>query len=156
MQTIEDLIAVAPVFDGLSKDYLALIADCARNERADAGKFLFHEGDLADRLFLIRSGTVRLEVYAPGRGSLAIETLEAPEVIGWSWLFPPYRWHLDARVLVEAGLVSFDAACLRGKSDADLELGYELMRRFAAVMVERLMATRLQLLDIFGNAGAAV
>ena len=156
MQTIEDLIAVAPAFDGLSKDYLALIAGCARNERADAGAFLFHEGDPAEKFFLIRSGTVRLEVHAPGRGGLPIETLGAPEVIGWSWLFPPYRWQLDARVLEATGLVSFDAACLRGKSEADHELGYELMRRFAAMLVDRLTATRLQLLDVYGNAGAAV
>jgi len=156
VRTVEQLITGAPVFDGLAPDHLQLIAGCARNHRAAAGTFLFREAEPAERFFLIRSGTVRLEVHAPGRGSLPIETLQAPEVVGWSWLFPPYRWRFDARVLEAASLVSFDAACLRGKSDADHELGYELMRRFNTLLLERLQATRLQLLDVYGDAGAAV
>ena len=156
MQTTEELIAVAPLFDGLGENSLKLIAGCARNEHAPTGAFLFHEGDPADRFFLIRSGTIRLEVHAPGRGPLLIETLQAPEVLGWSWLFPPYRWRLDARVLDAAGLVSFDAVCLRGKAEADHELGFELMSRFTVLLTEKLHSTRLQLLDVYGHAGAAV
>lgn len=156
MQTIEDLIAGAPVFAGLTEAQLQIIAGCGRNERARAATFLFHEGDPAERFYLIRSGTVRLEVSAPGRGSLPIETLQAPEVVGWSWLFAPYRWQLDARVTEDAGLVSFDGLCLRGKSEDDHELGYELMKRFAADLLGRLQATRLQILDVYGHAGAAV
>ena len=83
-----------------------------------------------------------------------IETLDAGEVVGWSWLFAPYRWQLDARATEACRLVAFDGACLRGKCDADHELGYQLMRRFAAQIVERLQATRLQLLDVYGHAGA--
>jgi CRP/FNR family transcriptional regulator, cyclic AMP receptor protein len=152
--TIEQLITGAPMFGGLAPDHLQLVAGCARNQRADAGTFLFREAEPADRFFLIRSGTVRLEVHAPGRGSLTIETLQAPEVVGWSWLFPPYQWRLDARVIEAASLVSFDAACLRGKSEADPKLGYALMRRFTAHLVDRLQATRLQLLDVYGDARA--
>lgn len=156
MQTIDELIADAPAFAGLGEDHLRLIAGCAHNEHVDSSVFLFHEGDPADRFYLIRTGTVRLEVHSPARGSLPIETLEAGEVIGWSWLFEPYRWQLDARVVEPSSLVSFDAACLRGKTEQDHELGYQLMRRFAALLVERLQATRFQLLDVYGHAGAAV
>lgn len=155
MRTIEDLIAQASVFAGLGPEHLELIAGCGQNDRADAGEFLFREGEPAQRFYLIRSGAVSLEVQAPGRGQLRIETLDEGEVVGWSWLFAPYRWALDARALEPTALVGFDAACLRGKVDTDHELGYQLMRRFAAVIVERLQATRLQLLDVYGDARAA-
>ena len=81
-----------------------------------------------------------------------IETLHDGDVVGWSWLFPPHRWHFDGRATAPTSLIAFDGACLRGKCDADHELGYQLMRRFAASIVERLQATRLQLLDVYGHA----
>jgi CRP-like cAMP-binding protein len=155
VRTIEDLIAQAPVFDGLARGQLELIAGCGRNDRADAGALLFREGEPAERFYLIRSGAVALEVHAPGRGELRIDTLGEGDVIGWSWLFSPHRWALDARVMERTRLVVFDGACLRGKVETDHELGYQLMRRFAAVIVERLQATRFQLLDVYGDARAA-
>jgi CRP-like cAMP-binding protein len=155
MRTIKDLIAQAPVFAGLAPEQLELIAGCGRNDRAGAGAFLFREGEPAQRFYLIRSGTVALEVHAPGRGQLRIETLDEGDVVGWSWLFSPYRWQLDARVLESARLVVFDGACLRGKVETDHELGYQLLDRFAAVIVDRLRATRLQLLDVYGDVRAA-
>ena len=109
------------------------------------------EGEPAERFFLIRRGTVALEVQAPGR-TLTIETLAAWDPVGLSWLFAPYRWQLDARALEPCDLIGFDGACLRGKCDADHDLGFELMRRFAENLVERLQATRLQLLDVYGHA----
>ena len=150
MRGLEDLIAQAPVFSGLDAAYLELIAGCGRNEHVAAGVLLVREGDPADRFFLIRSGTVALEVHAPGRGPLVIETLHDGDVVGWSWLFSPYRWHLDARATEPCALVAFDGACLRGKCETDHELGYQLMTAFAATVVARLQATRLQLLDVYG------
>jgi CRP/FNR family cyclic AMP-dependent transcriptional regulator len=152
MQTLEDLIAAAPLFDGLSGAQLGLIAGCGANERFAAGAELFREGGRADRFFLIREGSVALELDAPGRGTLVIETLQAGEVVGWSWLFEPYRWQFDARAREPIRAVAFDGACLRGKCEADHELGYQLMRRFAGSITERLQATRLQLLDVYGHA----
>jgi CRP/FNR family transcriptional regulator, cyclic AMP receptor protein len=78
---------------------------------------------------------------------VTIETVEAGDVVGWSWLFPPYRWHFDARALSTVRATVFDGACLRDKCRADPELGFELMSRFAQVMLERLQWTRLRLLD---------
>ena len=152
MQTLEQLIAGAPVFAGLAPAQLQLIAGCAVNARFNAGELLFREGGPAERFFLVRAGAVALEVEAPGRGALVIETLGEGEVVGWSWLFEPYRWQFDARATMPTAVVAFDGACLRGKCDADHELGYQLMRRFAASMIERLQATRLQLLDVYGHA----
>jgi len=152
MKALDELIADSPVFAGLAPEQLQLIAGCGRNEHFEAGTPLFREGGTADRFFLIRAGAVALEIVPPAGGTLVIETLHDGDVVGWSWLFPPHRWHFDGRATVPTSLIAFDGACLRGKCDADHELGYELMRRFAASLVERLQATRLQLLDVYGHA----
>jgi len=151
MRSLEDLIADAPTFRGLAPDQIALIAGCGANERFEAGAALQREGEPADRFFLIREGAVALQIQAPGRGEIVIETLQPGEVVGFSWLFEPHRWQFDARANEPTRVIAFDGACLRGKCEADHELGYELMRRFAWALTERLQATRLQLLDVYGH-----
>lgn len=156
MQTLPELIADAPVFAGLPTAERQLIAGCARTERAGRGTMLLREGAPADRFFLIRSGTVALELHAPGRDPLLIQTLSDGDVVGWSWLFAPYRWQMDGRATTDCALIGFDGACLRAKCDEDHELGFQLMRRFAAVVIERLQATRFQLVDVYGRASVPV
>jgi CRP/FNR family transcriptional regulator, cyclic AMP receptor protein len=87
----------------------------------------------------------------PARGPVTIETIDAGEVLGWSWLFPPYRWHFDARALTVVRATVFDGACLRQKCETDSDLGYRLMARFAQVLIERLQWTRIRLLDVYGD-----
>ncbi len=154
METIETLLRASPVFEELEDDRLALVAGCASNVHFDQGAVIFREGEQADTFYLIRHGSVALEMFVPARGSAVIETIEAGDVVGWSWLFPPYRWHFDARVLTPVRATSFDGACLRGKCDDDPALGYDLMSRFAQVLIERLQWTRLRLLDIYGDGRA--
>jgi CRP/FNR family transcriptional regulator, cyclic AMP receptor protein len=149
---IEELIAQAPTFAGLGPDQLRLIAGCAVNEHVSAGGTVAREGDPADRFFLVRAGSVALELHAPGRGELTLQTLHAGEVLGWAWLFAPYRWPHDARAVQDCQLTAFDGACLRGKCRADHELGYALMGRFAAILAQTLQATQMQLLDVYGRA----
>ena len=151
-QTIDELIAGVGAFTGLDPAYLELIAGCGSTTGFDAGAKLFQEGDPADNFYVIRHGRIALEVFAPGRGQVLVATLNPGEVVGWSWLFPPYRWHFDGRALEPVRALTFDAACLRAKCDADHTLGYELMQRFASSMLARLQATRLQLLDVYGSA----
>ena len=153
MRTLEDLMADAPLFAGLAEKQLAVVAGCGRTERAPAGAHLFRAGAEAGRFYLIREGALALEVDVPGRGPVIIETLHAGDVAGWSWLFEPHRWQFDGRALEPLALVGFDGRCLLGKCEADHELGYELMRRFASTTIDRLQATRLQLLDVYGNPG---
>jgi CRP/FNR family cyclic AMP-dependent transcriptional regulator len=154
METIDSLLRDAPVFHGLRPEDLALLAGCAKNVHFEQGRVLFREGDAADTFYLLRHGSVALETYVPARGPAIIETLEAGEVVGWSWLFPPYRWHFDARALTDLRATAFDGACLRGKCEADPQLGYLLMFRFAGVLIERLQWTRLRLLDLYGRDSA--
>ena len=153
METLDALIRDAPVFAGLADEHLELVAGCGSNVRFDEDAVLFRDGDPADVFYLVRQGSIALETFVPARGPVTIETIEAGEVVGWSWLFPPYRWHFDARALTLVRATAFDGACLRDKCAADPALGYELMSRFAQVLIERLQWTRLRLLDVYGYAG---
>jgi CRP/FNR family transcriptional regulator, cyclic AMP receptor protein len=154
MRTIDQLLGELPAFAGLEPSYLELIAGCGVNRVFESGEHLFREGEQANTFYVIRHGRVALEVHAPARGALMIETLGDGALVGWSWLFPPYRFSFDARALAATHTVAFDGACLRGKCEQDSRLGYELMQRFAAVMLDRLQATRLQLLDVYGRPAA--
>jgi CRP-like cAMP-binding protein len=151
MHTLDEIVAESPVFAGLDPAQLELIAACAHNAAFGKGERLFREGDAADTFYLLRRGRIALTTHVPGRGDVTIETVEAGEVLGWSWLFPPYTWHFDARAVEDAGVVAFDGACLRGKCSADHALGFELLQRFAQVMIDRLQHTRRLLLDVYGD-----
>jgi len=151
VQQLAEVLATVPFFDGLGPAELETVAGCGQNVPFEAGQQLFRQGDAADVFYVVRHGSVAVETFVPARGPMMIETIEAGEVIGWSWLFPPYRWHFDARALTLVRATAFDGACLRGKCDADPALGYVLMTRFAQVLIERLQWTRLRLLDLYGD-----
>jgi len=152
METIETLLRDVPLFDGLTSEELELVAGCGTNTHFGEGETLFRQGDEANTFYVVRHGSVALELFVPGRGPVMIETIESGDVVGWSWLFPPYRWYFDARALAAVRASVFDGACLRGKCEADPRLGYALMSRFAQVMMERLNSTRIRLLDVYGYA----
>ena len=151
--TIRDLLADQPVLRGLEEDDLDLMAGCGRNDVVEPGVFLAREGEPADQFFVVRAGRVALEVHAP-TGPLLIETVGPGDLVGWSWIFPPYRWVYDVEALERARLVVIDAACLRDKCNADPAFGYRVMKTFAQVVAERLQATRLRLLDLYGTGDA--
>jgi CRP-like cAMP-binding protein len=151
MQDLSDMLAGVPFFEGLGPAELETIAGCGGNVHFATGDVLFREGDAADTFYVVRHGSVALETFVPARGPMMIETIESGEVIGWSWLFAPYRWHFDARALTPVRGTAFDGACLRGKCESDPALGFALMSRFAQVLIERLQWTRLRLLDLYGD-----
>jgi len=151
IKTIDALLAEHPFFTGLPAEYLQLIAGCATNVQFAPGESIFREGQPADRFYLLRFGRATVEAFTPGRGAMTLQTVQAGDVLGWSWLLPPYRWQHDARAIEVTRAFAFDGACLRGKCEQDTRLGYELMQRFAQLIVRRLQATQLQLLDVYGN-----
>ena len=152
VESMEKLLETVPVFEGLEEAYLSEIAGCAANVRFDEGQTLFEEDEEANRFFIVRQGLVAVDMHVPGQGPVTILTVREGEVVGWSWLFPPHRWQFDARAVEATRAIAFDARCLRGKCDEDPVLGYELMQRFARVIVQRVQATRLQILDVYGHA----
>ena len=152
MKTLDRVVLEAPVFADLDARYAEQLAGCSQTVGFEANEMLFREGEPADVFYVIRRGRVALELFVPPRGPLTIETVDAGEAVGWSWLFPPYTWHFDARAVTPIRAVAVDGACLRGKCDVDAALGYELMQRFSAVLLERLNATRIQLADLYGDS----
>ncbi|BAP88256.1 cyclic nucleotide-binding protein [Burkholderiales bacterium GJ-E10] len=151
MKDIAQILHDQPFLAGLAPAQEALLAGCARNRHFAADRYLFREGDPADEFFLIRHGKVALEIAAPGHPPRVIATLHEGDIVGASWLVPPYRWTFDARAAGDLRAIGLDAACLRGKCEADHDLGYDMMKRFLPVLVQRLHAARLQMLDIYGR-----
>jgi len=148
-QSIRDLLAAHPFFADLGDRDLDLIAGCGQNRVFRPGQVLFREGDPADWFHVIRRGRIALGISIPGREDLIIDTLGPGEVLGWSWLFPPHVWTMDATALDTVHVIALDGVCLRGKCDDDPALGYSLARRFAGILSDRLASTRLRLLDIY-------
>lgn len=150
VETLEPIIAQHPFLQGLEPQYLGLIVGCASNVRFKSGQFLFREGEEANQFYMVREGKVALQI-STARQPIIIQTVDKGEVLGWSWLVPPYRWRFDARALELTRAIALDGRCLRRKSEEDHNFGYELLRRFSTLIVERLEATRLQLLDVYGT-----
>ena len=149
METAFDLLAAQPFLAGLTDYHLDRLSLWAKRSLFHAGARLFHEDGHADRFWLIREGKVNIDTHVPGRGDVIVETLGPGAVLGWSWLFPPYRWHFGA-VAAETTLgVELDGPGVRELCRRDPSLGYELTTLFMQVMLERLQATRLRLLDVY-------
>ncbi|KAA0233783.1 MAG: CRP-like cAMP-activated global transcriptional regulator [Acidimicrobiales bacterium] len=153
-KSIRELLAEQPFFHDLRDSDLDLLAGCGENAHFRAGETIFGTGEPADYFYLIRTGRVSLDIHAPGRADIVISTLGPDEVLGASWLIPPYHWNFDAIAREETGAIRLDATCLRGKCEDDPALGYRLMKSFAQVIVDRLQRVRLQLLDVYGTPAA--
>lgn len=151
MRTLVEYLPEHPFFAGLDPAAMRLVVGCAQNIHVPQGQILFRAGEPANTFFVVRRGRVSLEVHDPSRGTLTVDSLEAGDVVGWSWLMPPYRWMLDARASSTVSAVALDGACLRRKCDEDPALGYALMQRIAGTMYVRLQDARFRLLDLYGS-----
>jgi CRP/FNR family cyclic AMP-dependent transcriptional regulator len=155
MRTIEELLGEVRALQALAPEHRDTLAGCARNRVFEPGERIMREGDPADAFYVIREGAVALETVVPARGAVLMQTLHDGDLLGWSWLVPPYRTAFDARSMGTTHAIAFDGACLRGKCEADPALGYDLLKLLSGVFVERLQDTRLRLLDLYGKAGGA-
>lgn len=146
MKTLREAIAGQSLFHGMRPEHLAVLAEGAEELEMEAGHMIFREGQPANRFYLIERGKIALEAHEPANGTRLVETLGAGEVLGWSWLFQPYSWRLQARVVEPAKLIALSGAHLLVKAEEDHDFGYELMKRVAQVVIRRLHATRRHLL----------
>lgn len=151
MTTLTELISGHPFLDGLAQPAVRELSACARRVEFRSGTTIFAEGARADRFWLLLDGHVKLDTYLPGRGGVVIESLCSGAVLGWSWMFPPYQWHFGATAVETTPTVEFDGAGVRELCDRDPALGYQLTRRFTRVVIDRLQATRIRLLDLYGS-----
>lgn len=146
---LADALRRHPFTSGLTDEHIRRLAEAARSFDVAEGDFLAREGKPADALLLVRSGHVALATYLAERGAAPLQTVGAGDVVGWSWLVPPYRWQFDARAADAVSGLALDAGRLREWCEQDHELGYQLLRRLVAVIGSRLTAMRLQRADLY-------
>jgi CRP/FNR family transcriptional regulator, cyclic AMP receptor protein len=148
-------IAAHPLLQGMDPKHLELLSACAMPIRLPKGHLIFREGELASRFYLILQGKVALEARILGGETVPIQILGGGDALGWSWLFPPYYWHFDARVIESTQAIFFHGGRLRAECDEDHDLGYELIKRIAAVAIRRLQAAREQMLALSERGAVA-
>jgi CRP/FNR family transcriptional regulator, cyclic AMP receptor protein len=130
---------------------LAALESCAVGEVSwKKGDWVLSTGDVATRCYLLFSGEVQIETTSPGRPPTQLQTIHGGDVLGWSWLIPPYRWAFDARATTDTTAIALDAEKLRAAADADPKFGYVLVKKMFFLVADRLQATRLQLMDLYG------
>ena len=150
--SIERIVKEHPFFKGMQKEYINELIGCATNAQFKSGENIFRYAEHANHFYIITAGRVAVEIETADRGAITIQTVDPGSVLGWSWLFPPYIWFYDARATEVTDVIAFDARCLVGKCESNPALGYDLMKRFSGVVVERLQATQLQLIDMYGTS----
>lgn len=147
-------IAEHEALANLDEDHIAFLSGCTKNVRYAAGDYLFREGEEASLLYLVRTGKVSLEIHAAKPGTIVVETLHAGELMGWSCLFPPHRWHVDGRAAKDTLVFAVEGKCLRNKLETDSAFGYAFTRTMLREVHRRLERTRLQVLDVYRVEGA--
>ena len=149
MRSTEEFLLNHPLLNSLDPEIISKLAECASRSHFAAGQYVFRQGQAATKLYLIESGRIELELFSATGGPLVVQTLEGFQVLGWSWLIAPYEWCFDARAVQPTDLIELDAVYLQELMEKDHDLGYELLQRFVRVIVERLYAERLQLVNVF-------
>ena len=139
-------IAAHPFVRGMSEDHIHLLADCATRANFDAGQVIFRQGENADRLYLLEQGKVAVESARKDAEPLTVDIIGPGDLLGWSWVFPPYVWHFDARALEPTKVIFLNGVLLREYCERDHTLGYELFKRISKVMMHRLQRARLCIL----------
>ncbi|MFI9152472.1 cyclic nucleotide-binding domain-containing protein [Streptomyces sp. NPDC053367] len=138
----------------LPAEHRQRLMDLAREVAFPIGARLFEEGGRADHFWIIRTGTVDLDMRVPGRRAAVIESLGHDELVGWSWLYAPYIWHLGAEAATPVRAYEFDAALVRTMCEADADFGRSVAQWVGGVVARRLHATRTRLLDLYGPYGS--
>lgn len=150
MKNLESVLKEHPFFKDLEERYLELVTGCASNVRFDAGQFIFRSGEEANQFYIVRKGKVAMEICPPGRDPITLQTVSDGEILGWSWLVPPYHWQFDAQAVELTRAITLDGKCLREKSQKDQSFGYQILSRLVPVVGKSMEAARIQLLDIYG------
>ena len=148
MKTINESIMKFALFDGMRPEHLAVLPEGAQAVQFKPGEVLFREREPASQFYLIESGKIALEAHEPADRTTPVQSLGAGDVLGWSWLFPPFVWHFQARAIEPTNVIALNGAHLLVSAERDHDFGYELMKRVAQVVIRRLQATRKQLLAL--------
>jgi len=151
VETMKRILADHPFIKAIGEQYLDFIAEYSAIVRFNAGEFIFHAGEDAERFYLLRHGKVAIETFTPDRGAVIVQTIGEGDLLGWSWFVPPYKWAFDALAIELTRAVAVDAKYVREKCEKDMNLGYLVHQFVSQIIGQRMEATRMQLLDIYGD-----
>jgi len=151
MEDLSKILHSHPFLQELDEKYLSEIVGCASNVIFREDEYIFKEGDEAEKFYLIRAGKVALEINGREKGRIRVLTMGPGQILGWSWIISPYKWHFDALAVDDVRAIALDGECLRNKCQQDPALGYEMLKRFSHILELRLNATRMQLLDVYNR-----
>lgn len=155
MQSKDDYLAAHAFFAGLNQDFLQILSEFAVEKKIKKGEVLFQQGKPADKFYLVREGKVSVQVPALVGPALELQVLGENQILGWSWLIPPYRWNFMARALEDSVVLEFDGAAILARCERDSNFGYELFKRFTELMSQRLNAARQTMMDQWNPPGFA-
>ena len=144
---VREMVKEHPFFAGFKPEHLHIVATGAREQLLNEGEVLFREGEPATHLYIVESGKLAVDAHYPAKGAVTVETIGPGEVLGWSWLFPPFVWHFRARALEPSRIIALDGAHMLAKAEIDRNFGYDLMKRVAQILIHRLQATRTRMLE---------
>ena len=154
-QSIQDYLSTHAFFSGLDDAFMKFLSDSAAELKIEKGDVLFQQGERADKFYLLRKGQVSVQIPALMGPTLEIQTLGEDQMLGWSWLIPPYRWNFQARAMEDSELLQFDGSAILARCEKEPKFGYELLKRFASLMSERLDAARQKMMDEWNPPGFA-
>jgi CRP/FNR family cyclic AMP-dependent transcriptional regulator len=155
MQSTEDYLSSHPFFNELDDRFMKFLSNSCTELGIKKGEVLFHQGEFADKFYLLRNGQISVHVPALVGPTLEIQTLSKDQMLGWSWLIPPYRWHFVARAVEDSDMLEFDGRAILAHCEEDPKFGYELLKRFSGLMSERLDAARQKMMDQWDPPGFA-
>lgn len=152
METLERFLKELEMEKNFSAKDIKFMVGCASNAAFKKNDYFFHYGDRADKFYIIRSGKVGIQLPLPGHGAITIQSLGRAEILGWCWIFPPYTRTFAAKAMEDTRAIVFDGACLRKKCETHPRLGYNIMKYFSPLIMQRLDSTRMQLLEVIEKA----
>jgi CRP/FNR family transcriptional regulator, cyclic AMP receptor protein len=154
-QSTSEYLSAHAFFSEFSDDLLKFLCECSSMHEIKMGQTLFRQGENADKFYVVRSGRISLQMPAIMGPILEIQTLDKDQVLGWSWLISPYKWNFQTKAEEDSQLLQFDGAAILARCEQEPKFGYELLKKFAALMSVGLNAARLKMMDEWNPAGFA-
>ena len=148
MKNLEPVLKKHPFFKDLEQEYFDFIVGCATNVQFEEGEIIMKENDPADKFFLVREGMAAIDIPISESKIITIQTVGSGDIVGWSWLIPPYKYRFNCRIVEDIRAIVLDGKCLREKCEKNHDLGYELLKRLTVVFTQRLEATRKQIISL--------
>ncbi len=149
MNSLANQIKQHPFFKDVADQSIEKIASFSKEVKVEAGEFIFRSGEEAGKFYLIQQGEVIIEIAPTRHSDVSIQSIREGEVLGWSWLIPPFKWQFDAKAVELTKAIAIDAQSLRAFCKQNHAAGYQILTRMIQIVAQRLQAARTQFWDIY-------